>query len=314
VTDRVRALLPDVPAQLAAMRQPLWARRPPVVATGPHCEKPHVCEFYEHCHAGGPEHPVSDLPGADTKLRRALAELGIDDIRHIPADFPGLKALQHWVCEALRIGQRHHDPAIADVLTGLTTPVHFLDFETFASALPVLPGTSPYEAIPFQWSVHTLLETGEVRHQEYLHDGADDPRPRLTAALLEALGSDGTVVAYSGYEKTCLSRLEAALPELAADLARVRERLFDLLPAIRTQVYDPAFRGSFSIKKVLPALVPDLGYDDLEIRDGSVASLAYEELRDPATAPERATALRRQLLDYCRRDTEAMLELFRALC
>jgi hypothetical protein len=222
--------------------------------------------------------------------------------------------MQHRVCDAIRSGQRHHDPAIADVLTGLKTPVHFLDFETFAPALPVLPGTSPYEAIPFQWSVHTLLETGEVRHQEYLHDGADDPRPRLAAALIDALGSDGTVVAYSGYEKTCLSRREAALPELAADLARVRERLFDLLPAIRTHVYDPAFRGSFSIKKVLPALVPDLGYDDLDIRDGSVASLAYEELRDPATAPERATALRTQLLDYRRRDTEAMLELFRALC
>ena len=118
---------------------------------------------------------------------------------------------------------------------------------------------------------------------------------------------------YSGYEGYCLRELEAALPELASRLAQLRARLFDLHPVIKTHIYDPEFHGSFSIKAVLPALVPHLGYDDLEIGDGLLASLAYEELRDPSTSPDRAAALRANLLAYCRRDTEALLELFRAL-
>ena len=123
----------------------------------------------------------------------------------------------------------------------------------------------------------------------------------------------GSVVVYTGYEEYCLRELEAALPEFASSLAQVRARLFDLHPVIKAHIYDPGFHGSFSIKAVLPALVPRLGYDDLEISEGLLASLAYEELRDPSTPADGAAAVRANLLAYCRRDTEAMLELFRAL-
>jgi len=78
-------------------------------------------------------------------------------------------------------------------------------------------------------------------------------------------------------------------------------------------VYDPAFHGSFSIKQVLPAIVPGLSYDDLEIREGELASQAFEEMRRSCTPPARAADLRAGLLAYCGRDTEAMLELVRAL-
>jgi hypothetical protein len=107
--------------------------------------------------------------------------------------------------------------------------------------------------------------------------------------------------------------LEAAFPDLAPLLAQLRARLFDLLPLIRAHIYDANFHGSFSIKAVLPALVPHLGYDDLEIGGGLLASLAYEELRDPSTSDDRAAELRANLVAYCGRDTEALLELFRVL-
>jgi hypothetical protein len=118
---------------------------------------------------------------------------------------------------------------------------------------------------------------------------------------------------YSGYEGYCLRELEATLPEVAPRLVQLRARLFDLHPVIKTHIYDPTFHGSFSIKTVLPALVPHLGYDDLEIGDGLLASLAYEELRDSSTSHDRAVELRANLLAYCRRDTEALLGLFRVL-
>ncbi len=312
LTDRIRALQKDVAAALFAMRQPLWAEAPPPIATGPHCTSPYVCPFYDHCHGDGPEHPIQELPGRQERLLRELAELGVSDIRDIPPEFDRLTALQKRVRDAVRAGTRYHDPAISGALAEARFPVHFVDFETFMPALPVFAGTRPYQAIPFQWSDHVLSRDGSVTHHEFLHGGVDDPRRRFAESLLDAVGVAGSVVVYSTYEKTCLRELEAALPELAPRLARLRTRLFDLLPVIRAHIYDPAFHGSFSIKAVLPAILPHLGYDDLEIGDGLMAALAYEELRDPRTSVRRAAELRANLLAYCERDTEAMLELFRA--
>jgi hypothetical protein len=92
-------------------------------------------------------------------------------------------------------------------------------------------------------------------------------------------------------------------------------RLRDLLPIVRDHVYHPDFGGSFSIKEVLPALVPGLGYDDLEIQDGSSASTALEALLLDAGALSRdeRQALRKNLLRYCERDTLAMVRLHERL-
>jgi hypothetical protein len=304
---------PDVAAALAAMRLPLWADEPPPITTGPQCTAPYACPFYDHCHGDEPEHPIEELPGQRAQLLQELAELGIADIRDIPRDFDGLTVLQTRVRDAVKGGNRYHDPAIAAALAKAQFPVHFVDFETFMPALPVFAGTRPYQTIPFQWSDHILSTDGQVSHREFLHGGTDDPRPRFAESLLDAVSVTGSVVVYTGYEEYCLRELEAALPEFAPRLAELRARLFDLHPVIKAHIYDPNFHGSFSIKAVLPALVPHLGYDDLEIGDGLLASLAYEELRDPNTSADRAAELRSNLLAYCRRDTEAMLVLFRLL-
>jgi predicted RecB family nuclease len=313
LTEWIRALQSDVTGQLSAMREPLWADVPPAIATGPQCASPYVCSFYDYCHGDEPEHPIAELPGRRERLLKELAELGIDDIGKIPSDFAGLTDLQVRVRDAVSAGSRYHDPAIAAALAKADFPVHFVDFETFMPALPVFAGTRPYQTVPFQWSDHVLSADGHVSHREYLHDGRDDPRQRFAETLLDATGHAGSVVVYTGYEEFCLRELETALPELAPRLAQLRARLFDLHPIIKTHIYDPTFHGSFSIKKVLPALVPHLGYDDLEIGGGLLASLAYEELRDRETTSNRAAELRASLLAYCRRDTEALLELFRGL-
>ena len=171
----------------------------------------------------------------------------------------------------------------------------------------------PYDTIPVQWSDHVLEQDGTLRHHEYLHDGSGDPRREFATSLLRALGSDGTVVVYSNYEENRLADLAGWLPDLAGEISRVRPRLLDLLAVIRSHVYDRAFNGSFSLKSVLPALVPALGYEDLAIRDGGLASLAFLELAAPETSAERRAELRGQLLAYCGRDTEALVRLFQLL-
>ena len=126
-----------------------------------------------------------------------------------------------------------------------------------------------------------------------------------------------TIVAYfASFEKGCIEHLAEAVPEHAAALQRINTRIVDLLPIVRDHVYDLAFGGSFSLKKVLPALVPALSYDDLDVKEGGRATaLLAQLLLEPERigGDEAVQSLRRQLLAYCERDTEAMVRLAEAL-
>jgi predicted RecB family nuclease len=313
LTEGVRARQDDVRRALAEMRLVLGRTEAPAIAVGDHCERPYTCSFYDHCHQGLPPDPFADLPRMTARLRERFAEAGIDSIAAIPSDFPRLKLVQRRAIEALRAGQRVVDPALREVLSSVRFPVHFLDFETFMPPIPLYAGTRPYDVIPFQWSDHVLDENGVVDHREFLHPGGDDPRREFAERLLEATAGEGSVVVYSNFEDTRLGDLESALPDLRDGVGKLRGRLFDLLPVIRRHVYDPGFGGSFSIKAVLPAMIPELGYDDLEIQHGGLASVAFAEILRPETTAERREELRAHLRAYCQRDTEAMLELFRLL-
>jgi len=314
VTDRALAYLVEIPGLLAGMRQPLLAAEPPDIKIGKQCVKPYVCGFFGHCHPDLPEHHVSTLPRVSDNLLAAFEEFGIEDIRDIPEDFAGLSFVQQRVRDCVVNNHLHLDGELADRLRELEHPIHFLDFETFNPALPLYPGTRPYDFIPFQWSDHVLDESGRLTHREFLHDGPDDPREPFTTSLLEALGDRGSIVVYSSFEASRIRELARAFPALADELSRVIEtRIVDLLQLVRQHCYHPLFHGSFSIKRVLPALVPGLDYSDLDISDGMTASLAYAEMRRPETDKQRHDFLKNSLLSYCKRDTEAEVRLLRTL-
>jgi hypothetical protein len=313
LTELVRSRQSNVLQALAKMRASLGFLDAPSIAVGPQCEAPRECPFYDHCHAGLPADPFAALPRLTRKLRERIDGAGIRSLDELPFDFHGLSLLQRRALESLRSGNRVVDPAIRNALACVRFPVHFLDFETFSPAIPIYVGTHPYDPIPIQWSDHVLHDGGAVEHREFLHEGDRDPRREFAEHLLQATSGAGSVVVYSNFEDQRLAELQLTLPELGERLDSLRARLVDLPPIIRRHVYDPAFGTSFSIKSVLPAMVPNLGYDDLEIQEGTLVSVAFAEMRLPETAPERRQKLRADLLAYCKRDTEAMLELFKVL-
>ena len=259
-----------------------------------------------------PERSISQLPRLGAGQRQ-FATMGIVEIAQIPEGFKGLSTLQARVVEAVRTQTRFHDPALSRRLQKLKYPIHFLDFETFNPALPLYPRTRPYQIIPFQWSDHILNAEGGVAYQEFLHGDRTDPRRRFAETLLQVLGTRGSIVVYSHFEDTRLQDLGETFRDLAPSLERVRSRIVDLLPLIKEHVYDPGFGGSFSLKSVLSTIVPELGYDDLEISDGASASFAYAEMQASETTEERRAKVRARLLAYCKRDTEALLQIFGAL-
>ncbi len=314
ITDKVQPLLVDIPSSLDEMRLHLSNPEPPDIKARKQCSRPYTCPFHSHCHADEPEHSITQLPRASQKLLDLLEEEGIEDIRDIPADFPGLNATQQRVRDCVVNSRVHMNPELARALAQLEYPIHFLDFETFNPALPVYVGTRPYQVIPFQWSNHILDRDGQLTHQEFLNEGFGDPREPFAKSLLEALGITGTIITYSNFEATRIRELAQALPELSSDLLALLDgRIVDLLQLIRKYCYHPEFHGSFSLKSVLPAVVPDLDYSDLEIYEGDQASAAYAEMILPETSTDRRDSLRKALLAYCKRDTEAMVRLFETL-
>lgn len=313
LTGEVEPLLASVRARLGEMQAVLAAAEPPAVTIGAQCLVPSRCPFFGHCHAGGPPYPVTDLPRLTGAQLAELGRRGIDDIRAVPLDLVGLTPLQERARRAVRRGGAICEPALAAQLAAIPRPAHCIDFETIAPAVPVYPGTRPFEQVPFQWSDHVLAADGALEHRAFLHDAAGDPRRAFAESLLAATADAAAIVVYSGFEGEVLRALAAPLPDLAAALLARRNRIVDLLPLVRDHCYHPDLRGSFSIKRVLPAFVPGLGYDDLAIRDGLAAARAHAALLDPELDAAQREEVRAQLLAYCARDTLALVELLRVL-
>ena len=314
VTDEARAYAADeMPGALARMWESLQLAETLDIDTGRHCTTPYRCPFFGHCHRDEPEHPVRDLPGLTQGGYERLEASGIRDIGGIPPDFTGLSLVQRRVRDSVVAGRPFVGPDLASRLGEIGFPAGFLDFEALNPAIPIYVGTRPYQTIPFQWSLHVRDSDGGLRHSAFLDDGPGDPRERLVAALLAAIPSEGAVVAYSGYEETVMKGLAQAFPQYGSRLLAVCERVVDLLQLVRGSYYHPGFHGSFSIKSVLPALVPGLAYDDLEIPEGMAAAAAYARLIAGDTPQSDEVEIREALLAYCERDTEAMVRVYEAL-
>ena len=314
VTEAVRALEPSVPKwiteQLAMLRGPL-----PDVSTGPHCRTPYDCPFMARCWPTLPPHHVSNLYAMKLPRAAELDGQGYRLISDLPDDFP-LAPIQDRQRRAVRDNRIIVEPGLADALKGFEPPIAFLDFETVGLAIPVWTGCHPYDFVPVQFSCHVQDVGGRITHHEWLADGPDDPRPTLAERLVEACGSARIVVAYHvSFERACIRQLAEAVPALAPALDGIGGRLVDLLPVVRNHIYHPDFGGGFGLKSVLPALVPELRYDDLPIADGATATLELERLlfngdRLQSEARER---LRRDLLGYCHQDTWGLVKLLEHL-
>jgi hypothetical protein len=195
-----------------------------------------------------------------------------------------------------------------DELAALGWPRYYLDFETIGGAIPRWAGTRPYQAMPFQWSLHIEPAPGQLDHAEFLDLGGELPARAVATALLAAIGTQGPVLTWTGYEKRCMGTLAAFCPDLAEALDAVIERLVDMHPIVKHGWDHPALKGSWSIKALLPVIAPEMDYAQLEgVHDGGGAQLAWAEAVAPQTSAVRRSELREQLLRYCGHDTLAMV-------
>jgi hypothetical protein len=309
LADEVRPLLEEIPRWVAEAQQVLAADMPGI-DIGAHCAQPYACEFHDWCSRDEPAYPVSLLPRGAALAAELRAE-GLRDLRTVPEERLA-NALHVRIWRASRADAPEIDPAVAPLLRNLPYPRSFVDFETIQPAIPLWAGTRPYQRIPVQWSCHVQAEPGRIVALGELVATGEDPRRAFAESLLRAMPPEGPVFAYNaGFERGVLNELAQALPDLAAPLQGIADRLVDLLPITRTHYYHPAMRGSWSLKAVLPTIAPDLDYANLDggVRSGGDVEAVYTEILDAATDAGRRTALESALITYCERDTLALVRL-----
>lgn len=284
------------------------SKMPPVTDR---CEDPYPCPFIDFCYdEPGPEYPLACLPRLPQKDQARLGALGYRDIRDIPSGVLQ-NDTQEWV-RAVTVAQKPDRRAgAAALLDTLDFPRYYLDFETIGFAVPLWAGTRPYEQLPFQWSCHKELQDGTLTHEGFLDLSGESPLRAFADSLISAVKRRGPIFVYNqGFEGRIIGELSSRFPDLADALEAIRARLVDLLPLARRYYYHPAMKGSWSIKAVLPTIVPDLDYTHLEgVQDGGQAQQAYLEAIAEKTSRKRRQAIAQSLDAYCQRDTEALVHL-----
>ncbi len=284
----------------------------PEATPGRHCRKPDLCPYLPTCQPAEDPQALADLYRVKAKLIKQLEGQGVTRIADIPSSIalPPIASRQR---DALQKGATVVSPQLRDQLATIRRPTAYIDFEAIQPAVPLWPGTAPFAIVPVQVSIHRLDADGSLHHASWLAPPMADPRPELARFVARHLEGAETLVAYhSTFERSILKRLEAFASERAAAILRdSSERLVDLLPIIRENVYHVDFKGKFNLKSVVGALIPDLSYDDLQIRRGDEASLVLEaHCRGNASVFDWSDTEREQaLLSYCARDTLVMVRL-----
>jgi hypothetical protein len=312
LTTEAIALQQDVSVWLAGAHKTANKRKEPNVEMGAHCGKPYECEFKDYCGQAlqQAEFPVSWFPRPSKKLKQYLEANQIIDMRDTPDEV--LNKKQILVKECTLDNEYYLDEEGAQfALSHCQYPLYFLDFETINFAVPKWCNTRPYQQIPFQYSLHKLLKSGKLTHSEFLDLSGDDPRHCFALQLIKECGKRGSILVYNqGFEMSRIKELAHRFPTLSKSLLALNSRVVDLFPICQNYYYHPDQQGSWSIKKVLPNMVPDLSYDKLEgVQHGGAAMDAFVEAIDDETADKRKLEIDEQLRRYCQLDTYAMVKI-----
>ena len=318
VKDKILPLLPKVREYIKQMNSMLGQITIPNIKISPHCSDPYGCSFAGHCWQHVPDNSVFSYKGIKGNTKWELFNADIVTVEEIPDNYP-LNNTEQLVVSSIKNQSSYIDKnAIKSFIDGLKYPLYFLDFETlFMVSIPIYNNSRPFQQIPFQYSLHIQKsKNSTVEHLEFLADATIDvdPRIKFIENLIQVIGTAGYIVTYNAsFEKGRLQEIKTLLPQFSDMIDNMISRVIDLMSPFRSRhYYTPDMKGSYSIKKVLPALVPRLSYEGMDIADGGAASSSFMKLYDE-TDPEIIQKTREDLLRYCELDTLAMLEIINVL-
>ena len=193
----------------------------------------------------------------------------------------------------------------------LELPLYFFDFETYASAIPIVDGISLQQQFPVQYSLHILNADGSLEQKEFLDRDARLP-DRLVAQMETDFGETGSLISWhASFEISKIEVMKGLFPEKAEFLDHLIERAVDLEDVFKKDYVDARFDGSTSIKNVMQVLCCELSYSGLEVQDGTGAMEAWHRML--VSFGQEADKAAAELLEYCKLDSFAMVEIYRFL-
>lgn len=313
VTRLALELAGDIPVRISRQLEVLSGPLP-AISIGEQCRAPYECAFMGRCWPLAHD-SVLNIHGLKYEKRFELHHGGVPSIAALPADFK-LNDVQRRQRRAIETNALVVERTLAEALAPFRDcRLGFMDFETVSRAVPRWDGTRPWQQIGVQWSYHERQDDGGYLHREYIAEPDCDPRHDVARALIEATRDAERIAMYTPFERTQLRMMQEMNPDLAEDLAALEAKLVDLKKVVHYHVYHPLFAGSFSLKEVLPALAGIDYKDTVTIADGEEASVKLARLlfyTQELSDIERAR-LRRELLEYCRLDTWAMVRVLETL-
>jgi hypothetical protein len=317
ITERVDEILLTIREQVKDALNKIAEPNEPKSCTCRLKTKSGHCPTFHYLNPDIPEYSVFNI----SRIGQKNLSLLVDDYRyrvHEVGDDIKLSISQRNQVDVAKAQQPMINHAqIKSALDDLVYPLYFLDYETVSTAIPLYNGCTPFQQIPFQYSLHILREpSGELEHYEYLgRDGKQSPVPELLANLKSQVGKTGSVIVwYEVFEKGRNAEMARAYPEYAEFLNDVNDRVYDLMEVFSKQHFvHPGFNGSTSIKAVLPVLAPNHSYKEMDIQNGQNASVRWFDAVTGAVDADVAEQTFDALLKYCCLDTLAMVEIYRYL-
>ncbi|MBK9221940.1 MAG: DUF2779 domain-containing protein [Saprospiraceae bacterium] len=319
VTKDISSISENIKQRMLSALSKSTKKLQPVTCDCKYKARKNQCPALPYLHPEMIGYTVHDLSriGASKKRLVEFIEKEIIRIEDVPANWDLTDTHRDQIYSWNRNEEIIHRAEIEDVLQKLEYPLYFLDYETYSSAIPIYDGTKPFQQIPFQYSLHIIEEpNSELVHREYLHLDQTNPMEHLSRQLRSDIGDSGSVVVWNKkFEGMCNKGLAEAVPNLAPFLLAINHRFFDLMDIFSKRMYvHKDFKGSSSIKKVLPVLVQELSYNDLAIADGGTATTAWKNLVFGNNLDMKKEKIISDLLTYCKLDTLAMVEIFKAIC
>ena len=315
ITEYAKSKVDEVEKRIQEMNTYMEQKEEPNDSIGLQCNKPYECPYFSYCTRQLEKPNVFDIRGMRFSSKIKCFEKGIITFEDLLNENLNEKYLEQADYEINPKEDKIEKDKIKAFLKTLSYPLYFLDFETFQEAIPSYDGLSPYEQIPFQYSLHYYEdEKHDLKHKEFLAQPSIDPRRALAESLVRDIPLNVCTLAYNmSFEKNVIKSLAVEFPDLRDHLLNIHDHIKDLMiPFYNREYYTRAMQGSYSIKYVLPALFPDdpsLNYHNLEeVHNGGEAMNAYASMGN--LSKEEQKRLRENLLKYCGLDTYAMVKIY----
>lgn len=318
ITSTAISKLKEVEEKIQEINKYMETTKEPNDDIGIHCVTPYDCPFFKHCTKHLPEQNIFNIRRMRNSNKFDLYHKGIYSYESL------LKEKIDWKCkQQIEFELYHKTPIInkdkiKEFLDTLSYPLYFLDFETYQQSIPEYIGVSPYEQIPFQYSLHYIeKENDKLQHKEFLSKAGIDPRRALAESLVKDIPQNVCTLAYNMmFEKMIIKKLAKTFPDLHDHLMNIHDNMKDLMiPFKNREYYTEEMFGSYSIKYVLPSLFPNdpsLDYHNLEgVHNGSEAMSTFANLI--SLSKEEQQIVRHNLLKYCELDTYAMVKIWQKL-